>query len=56
MWYFSSDIWLSYATVFIMLLLIYRHSSNIKKLLAGQESKIGKKAQSDPLKLRGKIH
>ncbi len=42
-WYFTSDKWLMIATVVMALLLVYRHRGNIKKLLAGQESKIGKK-------------
>lgn len=42
-WYFTNDIWLVLVSFVMALLLIYRHRSNIKKLLAGQENKLGKK-------------
>lgn len=43
MWYFTGN-WLYVGAVALMaVVLIYRHRSNITKLLAGQESKIGAK-------------
>lgn len=43
-WFFTDDIAFVTAISLMSLLLIIRHKSNIKKLLAGQESKLGKKS------------
>lgn len=42
-WYFTGDEWLALSTAFMATLLVYRHRSNIKKLISGKEDKIGKK-------------
>jgi glycerol-3-phosphate acyltransferase PlsY len=42
-WYFTDNIFYVITIAFMSVLLIYRHRSNIAKLLAGKESKIGKK-------------
>ena len=44
-WFFTGSIVLVAACVVISSLLIERHSSNIKRLLSGDEEKIGKKKQ-----------
>jgi len=41
-WWFTRDPWLIGATVVMGLFLLWRHRSNIQKLLAGTEPKIGK--------------
>lgn len=43
MWYFTNSYTYAYTITAMSALLIYRHRENIKKLLAGNESKIGKK-------------
>lgn len=42
-WYFTQDSKITIAIAMMSLLLIYRHRSNISNLIAGKESKIGKK-------------
>lgn len=42
-WWFTQDPFISAAIAVMSFILIIRHKSNIQKLLAGQESKIGKK-------------
>jgi glycerol-3-phosphate acyltransferase PlsY len=39
----AADVRIGTAMVFMSLLLVYRHRENIRKLLAGQESRIGQK-------------
>lgn len=41
--YFTANLSLIIVTALMSLILIYRHQSNIKKLISGTESKIGKK-------------
>lgn len=41
-WWFTCEPWLIAATTVMGAILVWRHSSNIKKLLAGTEPKIGK--------------
>lgn len=43
-WYFTDDLILATTIAVMSLILIIRHRSNIVKLMAGQESKIGKKS------------
>lgn len=44
LWYFTHDLFFVVILSLMSLILIIRHAGNIKKLIAGQESKIGKKA------------
>lgn len=44
-WYFTGSITLLVACTVISIFLIWRHRSNIKRLLSGEEEKIGKKKQ-----------
>ena len=46
-WWFGLSPY-TYAVLGICLLLVWRHESNIRKLLAGQESRIGQKPASQP--------
>lgn len=39
-WYFTSDVWLMLSAALMAVLLVYRHRSNIRKLMAGKEDKI----------------
>jgi len=43
MWYFTENFLYVITMAFIAILLMYRHRGNIKKLMAGSESKLGKK-------------
>jgi glycerol-3-phosphate acyltransferase PlsY len=43
-WHFTGIGPMLYGTVVMSVLLIWRHESNIRKLMAGQESKLGQKA------------
>ena len=43
-WYFTDNLIYMLTTACMSIILIYRHRENIRKLLAGKESKIGKKA------------
>jgi len=43
-YFFSNDLYYTTSSIVISVLLIWRHRSNIKKLLNGEEDKIGEKA------------
>ncbi len=44
-WFWSENIWLFIAMTIITVFVFWRHRSNIKKLLAGDESKLGKSSK-----------
>ena len=46
---FGHGLYLTLFSIFISILLIIRHKSNIKRILNGTESKIGKKVKSPDL-------
>ena len=45
-WYFTGNLIYTYTIAFMSVMLMLRHITNIKKLLAGKESKIGKKVSA----------
>ena len=45
-WYFTREPWLIGVTIVIAAMLFWRHRANIRKLLAGEESKIGRKTKN----------
>jgi len=44
-WFWSENIWLFIAMIIITVFVFWRHRSNIKKLLEGDESKLGKSSK-----------
>jgi len=47
-WFFLESLPYIYSTIVMVLILIWRHQSNIRNLLNGNESKIGKDKAKDP--------
>lgn len=42
-WYVTNNVWLTFVAAVMAVLVVYKHKSNIAKLMAGKEDKIGKK-------------
>jgi glycerol-3-phosphate acyltransferase PlsY len=51
-WFFTGNLIYVVTIMFMSIILIYRHRGNITKLIAGQESKIGKKIKRGPQESR----